>query len=157
MQFPIKQGELKTLTAIEFNEMKYFKYGIYQTKIYDFNSKLLRPSHDNWNTHIDLNRAKELNCKIELIEVENNFLSYEGKLINGHKLFAKFVDYLYKFKQDGHGCVKKYLNVLAGKLSQKNTIKLYSSKDTIKAGSNIVYINRANDNLEDGEFPEIVI
>ena len=156
MQFPIKEGVSKTLTRDEFDEMAFFKYGCYKTIIHILNPKLLRQSIDNWNTHIDLNRAKELKYKIELIEEENNFLSYEGKLINGRKLFGGYIDYLYKFKQDGHSCVKKYLNNLAGKLGQLNTIKL-TSKDIIRADSKIVYINRASDNLEDGEFPEIEI
>jgi len=131
MNFPIKRGELKTLTSKEFNELKYFKYGIYRVKILsEVDPFIFRFNKLNYYTHIDLNFAKSLNYEMELIEDEEpNFLCYEGCLINGSKLFGPFVNYLFRLKQMGYKTVKPILNCLWGYLCKKNEIPINTAKD----------------------------
>jgi hypothetical protein len=86
------------------------------------NPFIFRPNEKNYYTHIDVNFAKELNYDMEIIEDgQPNFLSYEGCLINGAKLFKPFVDYLYQFKHIGYKTIKVYLNSLWGFLCKKKS------------------------------------
>ena len=57
--FPVKQGQFLSLSEAEFKELKYFKYGIYRC-IITGESKIFRFNYDNYYTHHDLTRAKEL-------------------------------------------------------------------------------------------------
>jgi hypothetical protein len=77
---PIKVGDFKTITKTEFDEMrsKYFKYGIYRCKIIGADERLFSINYNNFYTHFDLTRAKELGYQIELLNESPNFLSYEG-------------------------------------------------------------------------------
>lgn len=123
MQFPMRKGKFKTITNLNY-QCSFYSFGLYNAKVHNTDPRLFVQNKGNWYTHIDLNRAKELNYKIELIEVENNFLSYEGCLINGAKLFRKFVDYLFAFKQKGIKEAKDILNALWGALTEANHISL---------------------------------
>lgn len=151
MQFPISAGKLITLTKEEFDEMKYFKYGIYHVQISSrIDPFIFRFNEENYYTHIDLNFAKTLGYKLNLI-IDNkpNFLSYEGKLINGAKLFRPFVDYLYNFKNKGFKTVKKYLNCLWGMLCKVNVIAINTAKDnSIHEDKDLIEICPVDNNKE---------
>ena len=131
MQFPTGEGKLFTLDKSSFDELKYFKYGIYHVKIYNVDKRLLTYNTEHWYTHICLNRAIELKYKLELCEHENNALSYEGQLTNGFKLFGGYIDYLFKFKKEGHSEVKEYLNRLWGGLCKINIMTTDSIKHSV--------------------------
>jgi len=124
MKYPIKKGNLKTMTKEEFDKLEYFTFGIYHVKITStIDKRLFTENEENWYTHIDLNHARtELGYDMKLIEVDDNWLDYTGCLMNGCKLFRPFVDYLYKFKKEGHKEVKLILNSLWGALCQKNIL-----------------------------------
>ena len=140
MNFPIKEGELKTITKEDIKDWKYYKYGIYRVKINNIDKRLLIENKKNVYTHIDINRALELKYDVQLIEDgEPNMLSYEDKLINGAKLFKEFVDYLYAFKNAKFGCVKKYINCLWGSLCQKDVYTVDTTENsTIHEGKTVL-------------------
>ena len=139
MQFPYKQGELKTLTLDEFNKLKYFTYGIYHIKIKNMDRRLMTENDTkDWYTHIDLNRAKELKYELELVEEEDNWLTYDGCLINGSKLFGKCIDYLFGFKVQKFEWAKELINPLWGALCQKNVLCV----ETIYKQDNVLSIQR---------------
>ena len=124
-RYPMKEGKLKTMTQEMIDEIvededATFSYGIYSNIKIKSKSQLLLPTNDNNSyTHYEMNRAKELGYKIKLINEEpNNWLSYKGKTIDGEELFGDFVNYLYDLKNQGHKCVKPYLNALWGTLCQ---------------------------------------
>lgn len=121
---PYKKGKFLTMTNEEFQNTKYYKFGIYRVRILTrVNPFIFRPNDEHYYTHIDLNFAKTLNYEMEIIEDgEPNFLSYENCLINGYKLFKPFVDYLFKFKNTGYKTIKVYINRLWGALCKKNLI-----------------------------------
>jgi hypothetical protein len=148
MQFPIKAGKWLTLTNEQMKDAKFYKYGIYRAKVTGkINAKLFRQNKKNFYTHIDLNRAIQLNYKIELIEDEKpNFLSYEGKLINGAKLFREVIDYLFQFKYQGYKDIKKIINALWGALCQSNKIKLFT--DEIKENRTILKMLPDGDDID---------
>jgi hypothetical protein len=126
MSFPIKAGKLVTMTKKEFDESNFFKYGVYRVRIISrVNPFIFRFNEKNYYTHIDLNFAKTLKYDMEIIEDDKpNFLSYEGCLTNGAKLFRPFVDYLFKLKNLGFKSIKIYLNKLWGKLIQRDLFKI---------------------------------
>jgi hypothetical protein len=132
MNFPYKKGKLLKLNKKEFDEMKFFKYGIYHVKITsEVNPFIFRLNKLNYYTHIDLNFAKTLKYNMEIIEDDKpNFLSYEGCLINASKLFGPFVNYLFGLKQKGYKSIKCILNCLWGYLCKKNEIHITVQNNT---------------------------
>jgi hypothetical protein len=113
---------------------QYFQHGIYRCiiSIKDTTRNyigLFRFNKLNYYTHYDLKRAKELDLEIQMIEDgNNNFLYYSNdKLIQGTKLFGKFVDLLFGIKEAGLGDVsdksKSILVSLWGALCQMNVSK----------------------------------
>jgi len=140
MQFPIGKGELKSLTNTDIMDWKYYKYGIYRVKIANIDKRLLVENSKNYYTHIDINRALELKYDVELIvDDKPNALLYEGKLINGAKLFKEFIDYLFEFKNAKFGCVKKYINCLWGTLCQTDIFTVNTKESpTIKEGKTVL-------------------
>jgi len=149
MLFPLKRGTFKKLTKEEFNNLKFYMYGIYRAKIKG--NKLFRANKKNYYTHIDLNRAKDLNLEIELIiDKEPNILHYPRKdLIQGDKLFGSYVDLLFKLKKKKIKIAKKLLNILWGSLTEKNTIKISiddnGNTEEIKDNRTLLSINPIND------------
>jgi hypothetical protein len=136
MSWPIGEGELKTLKKSDVDTMNYFKYGVYHCIVKNADYRLFKTEKSNWYTHIDLNRAMELKYVIVLIEDgEPNALLY-SKFINGAKLFRPYMDYLFAFKKDGHKCVKKYINNLAGSLCETNVMELHT--ETVNANKEII-------------------
>jgi hypothetical protein len=145
-KYPIGKGELKTFTNEEFEQLKFFSFGIYHVKVTVTNNKVFKVNNENWYTHSDLNYAKtKLKLKMKLIEDgEPNALLYDStKLITGKKLFGPFVDYLFNLKKAGHREVKQILNALWGALVQSNVLTI--NTDKIRAGKEILTIT-PNDN-----------
>jgi hypothetical protein len=98
--FPIKNGTFKKITKEEFNNLKFFEYGIYRVKITNSDCRLL-PTTGPKFTHYDLERAKELGYTIEIIEDgKPNILSYAGANIrvNG-SIFKQVVTELFTLKK----------------------------------------------------------
>ena len=127
-KIPIKQGEIKTISKIDFDKMKstFFNYGIYKCIITsEKTNKLFRFNKLNYYTTQSIRHAQLLGLNIELVEEENNFLYYsKNTLIQGNKLFGYFVDTLYKLKKENPKLkeFKEILNCLWGLLSkQKKT------------------------------------
>ena len=129
---PVKRGDFKILTEEEFNQLEYLAYGIYRCKIYesiDPNvNKLFRFNYYNKYNHIDLNTAKKIGLKIELIQDKKpNVLLYpRNKCLTCHELFNKFTQFLFPLKEiygKEEPIIKQILNILWGALSQTNEIR----------------------------------
>jgi hypothetical protein len=126
-QIPVKRGVAMKLTAAEFNELKYFKYGIYNAVVVG-TSKLFKPAAPGfYYTHFDLTLAKELGLEIRINdEADWNFFSYDNNsLVKGSLLFGSFVERLYKLKLENptNKTYKRLLSSLWGKLCEKNRLR----------------------------------
>jgi hypothetical protein len=130
--FPIKKGTFKKLTQDEFNEMEYYEFGIYRVKIYGDYRHI--PLNKEYYVHYDLERARELGYKIELIEDDNaNFLSYSGSnmRVNG-TIFKEIVNELYEHKKKygkQYPIFKTILLLLWGSLCERNKTSKYIFKE----------------------------
>ena len=127
-KFPIKKGTLKTYTKEEFDNLKFYTFGLYHVEIHNIDFRVFRNNPENWYSHSELNFAiTKLKLKITLI-IENeepNALLYDANsLITGKNLFGPFVKYLFNFKDSGNSEIKKYLSNLWGKLCSTNVIKI---------------------------------
>ena len=134
--FPIKRGTFKQLTNGEFQELKYFAYGIYRVQIKKFDPKLLRIKGE-YATHFDLTRAKELGYEIKLIQDNKpNFLDYSGANMKADgRVFQQLVDELFILKKKyckgsdkEFPLFKELLNILWGALCQRRTMQAFVSK-----------------------------
>jgi len=109
---------------IELDELPkdYFKYGIYRCQIENPKKeniyKIFRFNKENYYTHYDLQRARELNLKINLLK-GTNFLHYEQR-VSGHQIFKPFIDYFYNLKKQGVKGAKQIMNSLWGALCEHN-------------------------------------
>ena len=123
---PIKRGEFKSLTKETFDSLPFYNYGIYRVIITGYNSNLFRPNENNYYTGLDIQRARDLGYKLEIIiDDQPNFLYYpRSSIIQGHYLFQRYVDILFKLKKQGIQLAKALLNIIWGALSQKNKISL---------------------------------
>jgi hypothetical protein len=152
--FPIKRGNFKIITNEDFNNMKFIEFGIYRAKISKHDNKLFVTKTKY--THIDLNRAKELGYKIELIEDgKPNLLSYGGKGIRvDGRVFKTIIDELYKLKKEygtSFPLIKLLLNYLWGSLCQRKKIIYYKQKDKkyiLPKCSKLVSIDRKSKHVE---------
>ena len=135
--FAVKRGEFMTLTQKEFDEKKFYNYGIYRAEVTNKNEKLFRTGKKTYYTHYDLGRAKDLGFDIKLIEDdEPNFFYYDRqKLFTGRQLFKEYIDILYELKSKGVATGKKLLNTLWGALGQKNEINLIYFDDKVETMS----------------------
>jgi len=136
MTFPYKEGKFITLTQSELESNDYFKYGIYRAVISGkINKALFRINENNHYTHIELELAKSLGYTISLIEDgTNNFLYYDSKTrISGTQLFGDYINLLYPIKSSTKDFKysKKLLNILWGRLCQKNKRKIYTILECI--------------------------
>jgi hypothetical protein len=128
-KFPVKRGEFRTLTDKEFNEMKYYQFGIYKCKIYrsdDNNTnKLFKFNRLHYYTHTSLEHAKSLNLKIELIQDEqpNNLYYEREKLIGFNEVFTEYTNFLFSLKEKKVPKAKLLLNIIWGALTE---IRKYS-------------------------------
>lgn len=116
---PVKQGTLKEISKEMFDKHTNLGCGIYNCKIYATSPKLFTELKTNMYTHHEVNWAKKLNLKIELLDT--TYLSYEGKLcISFSKLFSKYFKILYPLKLKKNKVAKLMLNSLWGKLVSNN-------------------------------------
>lgn len=124
MLFPIRRGEFMSIPEEEFNEKKFYSYGIYRCIIKKDSSKekLFRWNNENYYTHFDLTSAKKLGLDINIIvDKKPNALIYSReKLVGGQVLFREYVDTLYEMKNEGITDAKKMLNMLWGSLVQRD-------------------------------------
>lgn len=138
----IKRGELKTLTKAEFDNIKYFPFGIYRAEIIKSSNqnvnKFFRYNQNNYYTHTSLEHARSLNLNIELIEdgEPNNLFYSRDKIITFNEVFSKYVNYLYDLKvKKVSPYIKQLLNILWGSFCEINKAKKYigskSEKDLI--------------------------
>lgn len=128
---PIKQGDFKRYSQEEFDKLEFFQVGLYRCDI-EVNSKFFVHNSKNMYTHYDLTLAKEEGGIIKLIQDENtNALIWgSGKTVSGSVLFKKYIDLLYPLKKQKIEGAKLLLNVLPGKLCQKNLLTLNIKDDS---------------------------
>jgi hypothetical protein len=136
---PIREGEFKTLSKSEFENIKHYSYGIFNVKItYPDDSskwrKLFRLNYSNKYTHYELTYARELNLNMELIENgESNYLYYAREsLLTGSECFKEYVQLLYPLRQNNiiANRAKSLLRALWGALCQKNEYKMIVDFET---------------------------
>ena len=136
---PVKRGEFLNKSLSEFNDFKFYPFGIYRCIIEksdnEHTNKLFRFNRYNRYTHIDLTTAKSLNLKINLIQDDKpNMLYYSrDKTLSCHEIFNKYVDYLFPLK-NSHGkeypIIKQILNILWGALCQTREIREVKKYDS---------------------------
>jgi len=130
-KFPIKKPTFHFMKQSEFDELKFFQYGVYKC-IVEGDHPLFQKHYNNKYTHIDLTVAKELNLKITLLsDVPFNVMLYgAGKVEGGSILFKGFNDNLYKYIRTGGICnetksiLKQIRNSLWGLLAEKGSIHI---------------------------------
>ena len=130
---PYKRGEFKTVTNEEY-EGKHYSRGIYRAKV-ETGNVLFTYSKHNYYSDIDLNCARKMMLKIDLIEDEQpNYLCYTAdKCIKLSVLFKKTITQLFDMKQKKIKGSKEILCILFGLLGQKHKIdKLVNYKETDK-------------------------
>lgn len=133
LNFPIKQGQFKKITDDDIE--KFFSYGIYRAAVKQTTQSQNIVFHfnpENYYTHLDLTRARELKLKIELIQDEKpNFLYYSPDTrIEGRQLFKPFIDYLIQLETpDIKDAVKSIRNVLWGALCEVLTYTKYPNEE----------------------------
>ena len=137
--FPIKKGEFQKLLVEEFDNLKFYAFGIYRCKVHkskDFNINKLfdfNEKRNNYYSHISLQDAKELGLKMELIvDDKPNFLYYSrDKVITYTEAFESYIKFLFPFKEAKiDNMFKMILNILWGSLCEKNGLKQY--QDSLK-------------------------
>ena len=130
--FPVEEGEFMKLTDLPSD---YFKYGIYRVVIHrsddENTNKLFRFNYENYYPHFDLNSAKLLGLKMELIhDGQPNFLYYErSKCLTGNEIFGPYVSLLFELKNSGVKKAKAILNILWGALCEKKLVKKFIGDD----------------------------
>jgi hypothetical protein len=148
ISFPTKKGVLTTITQQKFDDFKFLPFGVYHLIITGYDSRLFKANPENWYTHIDVNRAKELKYKIDLIENDENNLLYYGDRINGARLFGPYVNFLFPLKQAGHKEIKPFLTCLWGKICESYDIEVTLSKEQpLFASRDIVSIMPASNDI----------
>lgn len=88
-KYPIGKGTLKTFTRNEFDDLKFYSFGMYHATINNPDYRVFKVNHNNWYTHTDLNYAQQkFDLTITLIENDDpNALLYDSsKLISGDVL-----------------------------------------------------------------------
>lgn len=140
LYIPIRRGEFKKLTKDEFTSIEHYQIGIYRCVLHAPDKsekwfKLFRMNNDNYYTHIELEYARSLGFKLELIEDgEDNFLHYStDKCMKASQIFKEYVDLLFPLKQKGliGGIAKELLNTLWGALTAENVIKMVADDDFV--------------------------
>jgi hypothetical protein len=125
-QFPVKAGVAMKLTAAEFNELKYYKCGIYDAVV-EGTSMFFKPAAKGcYYTHFDLTLAKELGLSIKINDGDWNFYCYnQDSLVKGSLLFGPFVEKIYALKKanPSNKTYKGLLRSLWGKLCEKAKLR----------------------------------
>jgi hypothetical protein len=137
VMFPLREGEFQSIENKK--QPEYFKYGIYRAEISgNINKLLFNTKNNDFYTHYELNRARELGYTIYMRDdVGCNAIIYDRKdLISGKQLFGKYINEHYdlKKKNPDNKVSKMLLNKLWGLLSQRNVyIETY---EKFNGGSN---------------------
>lgn len=116
VRFPITGGTLTDITSEEIDHKRYVKFGIYNAKIYCDDDVKFTILKSNMYTHYEINYAKKLNLKIEVIG--QALLWDKEQTVTLHSVFNKYVTFLYKYKT-AHKKIKLILNALWGALVSK--------------------------------------
>lgn len=126
---PVKRGKFQTISELP----DIISYGIYRVKIKNTKPMLFRSNNSNYYTHFDINRARDLKLKIQLIQDEKpNALVYDGDArISSPLLFKTYVEYLYGLKSQNIPFAKSILNTLWGALCQKMMCKSYYKDELV--------------------------
>lgn len=146
--FPVRQGEFKHFSILP----QILQYGIYKCVIEpsrDENiDKLFRFNTKNYYTHFDINLAKTLNLKINLIvDEESNALLYQKERASGSLYFRQAVHSLYELKSKSK-LAKIILNAIWGALCQRNKIKTTTSNEiSLSKGALLIEIKELNESL----------
>jgi len=148
MMFPIKEGRSKYIEELP----KELDYGYYICKIKKSDdptiNRQFRFNCFNCYTHIDIKLARYLGLRIILIQEKdkpNAYIYKSSSLVSGKDLFGKYVNTLFRIKQEGIECAKTLLNILWGALFQKDkfkiikklgeTIELYPGREVLGMGN----------------------
>ena len=127
--FPSTKPTYTTFTIDEFNNLKFYNFGLYRVSFdLDENNKLHKlwtiTTKLSWYTQHDLNAAKELKIKINIEENVTNALLYHSKdCLRGNKTFETYINYidnLEKKNVDSKKYLKPIRNALWGCLTEKN-------------------------------------
>lgn len=132
---PVKRGIFKQMTQEEFNEMKSklngnYAYGIYKMEILpsedDKINRLFRFSETNEYTSVDLRNADYLGLEMKLvINEEWNVLLYPRSCcLTGEEVFGKYINKVFKHKDNGVQGAKLLLNILSGAIGELNKKKV---------------------------------
>lgn len=157
-ELPICEGEFITLDKLG-NYDKEFLFGIYKAKISNThcvwegntgtekiiptNKYLFRENKNNFYTHIDLKRARELKYNIELIQDgHENFLHYGPKhRKRASSLFGEYMAFLYAIRMKYKGkdepleiYVKLLISSLWGQLAQQRIKKIKEDEEGLIQG-----------------------
>ena len=139
---PVKRGIFKHITKDEFNEMKIklngnYAYGIYNIEIFksqdDKINRLFRFNEENEYTSIDLRNADFLGLEMKLIIDENknnNALLYpRSHCLKADEVFGKYINKIYKYKENKIDGAKLLLNILSGSIGEINKSKITIDED----------------------------
>lgn len=130
--FPVKRGEFKTFSNEEFDNLKFYPYGIYRVQISksdDENiNKLFRFNQLNYYTHISLTNAKTLGLEFRLIEDNqpNALLYSRDKCLRSDQIFKRYIEFLFPLKEnktlekDVRDYIKSIITRLWGVLCETN-------------------------------------
>jgi hypothetical protein len=139
-EFPICEGSFVKLDKLNEN----FLFGIYKAKITSkINKYLFRENKNNFYTHIDLKRARELKYNIELIQDgSENFLQYGPTTKKrANSLFGDYMSYLYAIRTKYKGTdepleiyVKLLISSLWGQLAQQRIKIIKEDEDGLLQG-----------------------
>lgn len=148
MNFPTQHGTFQTITNDDISQ--YFKYGIYRCEIQKSNDKMIDRlflfNSKNMYTHYDLEIAKLLNLKVDMIcDEDPNFLCYTGKYKRGVDLFGKTIKRLYDMKKNNVHKAKNILSCGWGGICEKNRKKYATNGDDMPADAEIISFECFND------------
>jgi len=151
MLFPIKRGAFDNISNELFQQKlhkqnkEYLQYGIYKVEITAADDNIYKQifrfnKSENYYTTFDIEQAKKYGFEIELlVDDEPNILTYSrDKLMNGYKMFGKYVELLFPLKEKNITGAKLLLNILWGALCKKNIIseKIDNSKTIVDSHPN---------------------
>jgi hypothetical protein len=151
ISFPVKQGVFKSINELP----EILNYGIYRCIIErcdDENiNKLFRFNNKNYYTHFDINTARTLKLKINLIKDEEaNALLYLKDRLAGSITFRQIVHELFELRKKSK-LAKLILNTIWGSLCERNKIKTSTVHGDVNLNNGELLIemkpiNKNNDN-----------
>lgn len=153
---PVKEGKQGIITTEQFDEFKFFPFGLYYCNITGThifaNKKLL--NKNMWFTHYSLSMFKLLGLTIKIVDSGciNSILYDSHSRINGNKMFKSYVDYMYSLRiEHDNKDVKKLMSALWGAHSQKNT-----KKDYVKYGDCADMSGRVIDGIDHSHSHDVI-